>query len=132
MLALAGAMTLIMQLFGENLVGLFVHEQDVIALGGKALKITSLFYLFLGIIYVSRGVLNGVGDAVFSIINGIVEIAGRVGLPLLLLKMTSAGVLTIWLTAGVTWVLAGTACLLRYMSWRRKTEIQKPASYSES
>ena len=33
MLALAGAMTLIMQLFGENLVGLFVHEQDVIALG---------------------------------------------------------------------------------------------------
>ncbi len=132
MLALAGAMTLIMQLFGENLVGLFVHEQDVIALGGKALKITSLFYLFLGIIYVSRGVLNGVGDAVFSIINGIVEIAGRVGLPLLLLKMTSAGVLTIWLTAGVTWVLAGTACLLRYMSWRRKTEIQKPASHSES
>ena len=120
MIALAGAMTLIMQLFGGNLVGLFVHEQDVIELGGKALKITSLFYVFLGVIYVSRGVLNGVGDAVFSFINGIVEIAGRVGLPLLLLGVTAAGVWSIWITAGVTWMLAGISCILRYLSWRKK------------
>ena len=132
MLALAGVMTLIMQLFGENLVGFFIHEQDVIALGGMALKITSLFYLFLGIIYVSRGMLNGIGDAVFSIINWIVEIVGRVGLPLILLQVTSAGVFTIWFTAGITWLLSGIACLMRYMSWRRKTETQKPAGYLES
>ena len=121
MIAVAGVMTLIMQLCGESLVSLFVQEKDVIALGGKALKITSLFYIFLGIIYVSRGVLNGVGDAVFSFINGIVEIAGRVGLPLLLLSLTSAGVWSIWITAGVTWLLAGLSCILRYISWRKKT-----------
>ena len=121
MIAVAGIMTLIMQLSGESLVGLFVQEKDVIALGGKALKITSFFYVFLGIIYVSRGVLNGVGDAVFSFINGIVEIAGRVGLPLLLLSLTSAGVWSIWITAGVTWLLAGLSCILRYISWRKKT-----------
>ena len=120
MIALAGVMLLIMQLFGENLIGLFVKETDVIALGGRALKITSLFYVFLGVIYVSRGVLNGVGDAMFSFINGIVEIAGRVGLPLLLLSVTSAGVWSIWITAGVTWMLAGISCVLRYLSWRRK------------
>ena len=131
MLALASVMTLIMQLFGENLVGLFVHERDVIALGGRALKITSFFYLFLGIIYVSRGVLNGVGDAAFSIINGIVETAGRVGLPLLLLHVMNAGVFTIWLTAGITWMLAGAACLTRYGSWRRKTEIRESADHFE-
>ena len=111
-----------MQLRGEALVGLFVQEKDVIALGGKALKITSLFYVFLGIIYVSRGVLNGIGDAVFSLINGVVEIIGRVGLPLLLLSLTSAGVWSIWITAGVTWLLAGLSCLLRYLSWRKKME----------
>ena len=120
MIAVAGLMLLIMQLFGESLVGLFVHETDVIDLGGKALKITSLFYVFLGIIYVSRGVLNGVGDAVFSFINGIVEIAGRIGLPLLLLGLTAAGVWSIWITAGVTWLLAAFFCILRYISWRRK------------
>ena len=114
-------MTLAMQFFGGSLVRLFVHEPDVIELGGKALRITSLFYIFLGIIYVSRGVLNGVGDAFFSFLNGVVEIIGRVGLPLLLLRITSAGVWSIWITAGVTWVLAGISCILRYISWRKKT-----------
>ncbi|MBQ6257333.1 MAG: MATE family efflux transporter [Clostridia bacterium] len=120
MVVVACAMTLIMQLFGESLVGMFVHEEDVIALGGKALKITSLFYAFLGVIYVTRGVLNGVGDAFFSFVNGVVEIAGRVGLPFLLLHFTAAGVWSIWITAGVTWMLAGTTCVLRYISWKRK------------
>ena len=124
MIAVAGGMTLIMQLCGGSLVSLFVSEKDVIALGGSALKITSLFYVFLGIIYVSRGVLNGVGDAVFSFINGIVEIVGRIGLPLLLLGLTAAGVWSIWITAGVTWLLAGISCILRYLSWRRKAHDQ--------
>ena len=129
MLAVALGMTLVMQLCGESLVGLFVQEKDVIALGGKALKITSLFYIFLGIIYVSRGVLNGIGDAVFSLINGGVEIVGRVGLPLLLLSLTSAGIWSIWITAGVTWLLAGVSCILRYLSWRKKNV---PISDSDS
>lgn len=120
MVAVACLMTLIMQLFGESLVGMFVHEQDVIALGGQALRITSLFYAFLGVIYVTRGVLNGVGDAFFSFVNGAVEIVGRVGLPFLLLHFTAAGVWSIWITAGVTWLLAGASCVLRYLSWKRK------------
>ena len=120
MMGVAAAMTLIMQMWGGSLVGLFVHEQEVIELGSRALKITSLFYVFLGVIYVVRGVLNGVGDAFFSLVNGVVEIAGRIGLPFLLLRFTSAGVWSIWITAGVTWMLAGTSCVLRYISWRRK------------
>ena len=118
--AIACVMTLMMQLWGENLVGLFVHEQEVITMGARALKITSLFYVFLGVIYATRGVLNGVGDAFFSFVNGAVEIVGRVGLPFLLLQLTTAGVWSIWITAGVTWLLAGTSCILRYYSWKRK------------
>ena len=131
MAALAGVMTLIMQLFGGALVSLFVHEPEVIDLGSQALRITSIFYVFLGIIYVSRGVLNGVGDALFSFLNGIVEIAGRVGLPLLLLNLTNIGVWSIWITAGVTWMLAGLTCLLRYFSWRRKLGKSGPPTMPE-
>ena len=111
-----------MQLFGNALVSMFVKETDVIEMGGRALKITSYFYLFLGTIYACRGVLNGVGDALFAFINGIVEIAGRVGLPLLLLHFTTAGVWSIWITAGATWLLAGASCLWRYFSWRKKNQ----------
>jgi Na+-driven multidrug efflux pump len=127
MIAAAGVMTLIMQFFGESLVSLFVHEQDVILMGSKALRITSVFYVFLGVIYITRGVLNGVGDAIFSFINGAVEIVCRVGLPLLLLRLTSAGVWSIWITAGVTWLIAGFFCVLRYISWRKKQERQTQA-----
>ena len=120
-LIIALVMTGVMFLFGKNLVGMFVHETDVIDMGGQALKITSIFYVFLGTIYAARGVLNGVGDAFFSFLNGIVEIAGRIGLPLLLLRLTDIGVWSIWVTAGVTWFLAGTFCLLRYFTWRKRT-----------
>ena len=126
MIAVAGVMTLLMQLFSGSLVSLFVHEKEVIDLGEKALRITSIFYVFLGVIYVCRGVLNGVGDAFFSFINGVVEIAGRIGLPLLLLHFTTAGVWSIWITAGVTWFLAGVSCVLRYISWRKKSRMPIP------
>ena len=117
---LAGLMFLVMRLAGRSLVGLFVNEDDVIGMGSAALRITSCFYLFLGIIYATRGVLNGVGDALFAFINGIVEIAGRIGLPLLLVMIPGTGVWAVWYTAGITWMLAGCSCVMRYLSWRRK------------
>ncbi len=117
---LAGIMFLVMRVWGNNLVGLFVNETEVISLGSRALKITSLFYLFLGTIYATRGVLNGIGDALFAFINGIVEIAGRIGLPVLLSAIPGVGVWAIWYTAGITWMLAGLSCVFRYFSWRRK------------
>ena len=117
---LAALMFLIMRFFGNGLVGLFVKETDVIRLGGSALKITSIFYIFLGTIYATRGVLNGIGDALFAFINGIVEIAGRIGLPVLFSMIPGVGVRAIWVTAGVTWMLAGMSCVFRYFSWLRK------------
>ena len=117
---LSAVMFLIMRVWGDNLVGFFVNEQEVIDLGGSALRITSCFYLFLGLIYAARGVLNGIGDAFFAFINGIVEIAGRICLPLILATIPGVGVWAIWYTAGLTWMLAGLSCIFRYIAWRRK------------
>ena len=125
---LSALMFLIMRLFGTQLVSLFVNETEVISLGSQALQITSCFYLFLGIIYATRGVLNGVGDALFAFINGIVEIAGRIGLPMLLVLIPGIGVWAIWYTAGITWMLAGLSCIFRYLSWRRKNTGSENAS----
>ena len=63
---------------GKIVVQMFVDEIQVIEYGAQALKITSCFYVFLGSIYVTRGLLNGAGDAAFAFINGIVEIFGRI------------------------------------------------------
>ena len=67
-----------------------------------------------------RGILNGIGDALFALINGVVEVICRIGLPLLIVLIPGVGFWSIWWTAGVTWGISALFCLLRYASWRRR------------
>lgn len=107
-------------LFGGPIVSLFVDDAEVIAIGTKALRITGWFYLFLGIINMTRGALNGVGDAMFSFINGIVEMIVRILLPMLFALMPLVGVWGIWWTSGLSWLISAFFCVLRYLSWIKK------------
>lgn len=102
------------QLFGEQIVGIFVTEPEVVAIGAKGLSITSFFYFFLGMIYVARSVLNGAGDAAFAMINGLMEVAGRVGFAVPLTKIPFIGVWGIFFTTGFTWALTGIVSMARY------------------
>ena len=119
-LVFALIMLAVMQTFGEDIMRFFVSEPEVIAMGGHALKLTSLFYFFLGMIYIPRSTLNGVGDALFSFMNGIVEVTGRIVFPFLLVMIPGVGVWSIWWTAGLTWVIASAVCIARYRYWCRK------------
>ncbi len=111
---------IVYQLLCEPLMRMFVKETEVIALGAQGLRLTSWFYIFLALINMTRGVLNGIGDALFAFINGVVEVICRIGLPMLLVLIPGLGLWSIWWTAGVTWMISGLSCLLRYMAWRRK------------
>ena len=102
------------QFGGESIIRIFVDDPEIIAMGAKALQITSIFYFALGTIYVARGVLNGIGDAGFALINGVVEVVGRIGFPLLLTLFPVIGVWGIWLSAGLTWLISGIFALIRY------------------
>ena len=113
-------MTVIMQLFGSRIIRIFVTDPAVTAMGGTALKLTSIFYIFLGIIYTTRGALNGVGDVLFSFINGFSEVICRIFLPMLLMLIPGAGVWSIWWTAGLTWLISALCCLIRYRSWEKR------------
>lgn len=110
----------VMQLFSENIVRIFVDEEPVIVMGAKALRITSYFYVMLGTIYVVRGVLNGLGDSIFALINGIVEVLGRFIAPVLLVGIPAIGLWGIWWSVGIVWSLAGITALMRYFSFRNK------------
>lgn len=114
------AMLPIMQFGSEFIVKLFVNDPEVVHYGVIAMKITSLFYLFLGTIYMTRGVLNGVGDAMFALINGVVEVIGRIVLPVGLTMIPFIDVWGIWWSTALTWVISAFFCVLRYVSWRKK------------
>ena len=110
----------IMQFFGSNIVSIFVDDADVIAMGGRAIQISSLFYIFLGVIYSIRGVLGGLGDAFFSLLNGIVEVIGRFTVPFILTAIPAIGLWGIWWSVGIVWFMAGFTAWLRYRSYGLK------------
>ena len=114
------AMIPIIQIFGNPIASLFVKEPEVIRMGAKALRITSLFYIFLGIIYVARGILNGIGDATFALINGITEVVGRFVVPVLLTSVAFIGVWGIWWSVGIVWFLSGLTAWLRYLYMKNR------------
>ncbi len=113
-------------LFGEQIVGIFVNDPEVIAIGAKAIRINSICYFGLGMIYVPRSVLNGCGDTGFAMINGVTEVICRVVFSLILTSIPFLGYWGIWLTTGLTWALTGVVCVIRYMKgkWRTKSIVK--------
>ena len=68
----------------------------------------------------TRGVLNGIGDAMFALINGIVEVIGRIIIPVAMTMIPFVGVWGIWWATGLTWLVSALFCWLRYISWKKK------------
>ena len=114
-------------LFGNAIMRLFVKNEEVISIGAKALRITSLMYFPLGMIYVTRGLLNGAGDAFYAMINGLIEVAGRIGFANTLVWISTIGVWGIWWATGLTWVITGAASVIRYRQgrWKRMSVVEK-------
>jgi putative MATE family efflux protein len=123
MLLFSVLMLPLMQFFGQGIIRIFVSEEPVIQMGAKALQITSLFYVMLGLIYVVRGVLNGLGDAVFAMFNGIVEVFGRFIVPVVMVGLPAVGLWGIWWSVGIVWAISGATAVMRY--WYFKWKIQR-------
>ena len=117
----SAVMFVVMVFFGENIISIFTDQAKAIEIGGKGLRITGMFYFFLGLIYVFRGMLNGVGDAAFALIKGLTEVVGRIGFATILVAIPAIGMWGCWYTNALTWALAGMACVLRYTfgNWRK-------------
>lgn len=101
--------------FSEQIVHIFVKEPEVIRIGAKALQFTSVFYFALGMIYVPRAVLNGCGDAMFAMLNGVTEVSCRIGFSQVFTRVPKLGWWSIWVTTIATWVITSMVCSWRYL-----------------
>ena len=125
MLITAGFGTLMLAVFAltaNYIVGFFVTDALVVEIGGKALLLSACFYVPLGFIHTTSGLLNGAGDVLFAFLNGLAEVIGRIGFAAVLVMIPGVGMWSVWLTTCLTWVLTAVMCLVRYKSgiWRKK------------
>lgn len=131
MVILTAVLVTAMQLFGRSIAGMFVSDENVIGLAAQGLKITSLFYITLGMIYVIRGVLTGIGDAFFSLFNGIVEVIGRFTVPVLLTAYLGFGERGIWISSGIVWAISGITAWFRYLTYfRSRIEVPRGSAFT--
>ena len=123
---IAVSVMIIFWIFAPQLVSIFGDNQEAAEKAIDGLRITSSFYLFLGMIYPTRNVLNGSGDANFSLFTGIVECAGRIGLayPLTLVPFIGGGgSYGVFYATGITWILNSVFSVIRYKRGKWKNII---------
>lgn len=108
-------------IFAPQIVSVFGDSKAVLEIGVDGLRITSSFYIFLGLIYTTRYVLNGAGDTMFSLFTGIVECIGRVGFAYPLTLIPFMGKYGVFFATGFTWFLNGMFSLVRYRmgKWKK-------------
>lgn len=124
-LAFTGAIMLAFLLFSGNIVSIFVNDAEVIALASKALRFSCFFYAALGAVHVTRGLLNGVGDTRYAMLNGAGEVFGRVVFSSILLEMGFAH-WSVWGTTCLTWFLVAVMGIIRYRKgkWRNHALVE--------
>ena len=113
--------TVIFWITTPYIVSIFGKDPDVRNIAVIGLRITSCFYIFLGLIYTTRNVLNGAGDTMFSLFTGIVECIGRVVFAYPLTLIPFMGKYGVFYATGLTWFLNGGFSLIRYKlgKWKR-------------
>lgn len=110
---------------GQYIMRLFTKkdEIEVVRYGFEGIRITCLFYTFLGMIFVTRNFLSGAGDIRIPMIMGIVEVICRVTFSRTLSDLI--GYKGIFLATALTWAVTGMFGTLRVISgkWKNKSVV---------
>lgn len=107
---------------GEYIMRLFTKPEDyeVVKTGIIAIRITSFFYPFVGIIFITRNFLSGVGDIKVPLLMGVSEMIFRISFAYLFTAWF--GFRGIWWATAINWALTAAVGMYRVASgkWKDK------------
>lgn len=108
--------------FAKQLMQIFVDKGDIetIMEGVKYLRIEGSFYCGIGCLFLFYGLYRALGKPGMSVILTIISLGTRVVLAYLLSMIPSLGVLGIWWSVPIGWVLADIVGLVYYLVRREK------------
>lgn len=112
-------------IFAGDLMRIFVDAEEVLILseGVRYLRIEGAMYVGIGILFLWYGYFRGIGRPHISLILTVISLGTRVVLSYALAPNTPLGVVAIWCSIPVGWILADVAGLVFYR--RRGTSVSQ-------
>lgn len=110
------AASLLIWTFARALMLIFVQESEtqILVEGVRYLRIVGLFYLGIGCLFLWYGLYRAIGKPSMSLVLTIVSLGTRVSLSYFLSKIPAVGVVGIWCSIPIGWVLADLLGLVKY------------------
>lgn len=119
--------SLIAVIFPEYLLGIFIREPEVVALGTSYLHIVGSGYILFAIMFVSNGIINGAGHTFVSTISTLISL-WIVRIPLATYLTHKMGTVTgIWIAISLSFGVSMIISLSYYFSGRWKKAIKRHA-----
>ena len=117
--------TVIIFLFGDQLLSLFLDPGDTsgaLGCGLTYMHTVSLFYILMGLLFVSNGMLRGSGDMGAFTLSSMANLFSRVAVAYALAYLTPLGANAIWWSIPAGWAIGSVVSLLRVKSskWMRQ------------
>lgn len=115
--------TVVIYLFGPNLLGLFLKqgaEGSAMSYGLKYMQTVSVFYVLMGFMFVGNGLLRGAGDMGAFMLSSMSNLFVRVAMAYLLAHFIGAS--AIWWSIPAGWAVGSVFSFLRIRSgkWKLK------------
>ena len=114
--------SLLVFISAEPLMGLFIDlsETAVIAEGVRYLRIEGAFYCLIGVLFLLYGLYRALGRPGMSVVLTVVSLGTRVGLAYALAAVPAFGVIGIWWSVPIGWLLADALGVGYYLIRQKK------------
>lgn len=114
-IALSILMVFVMRIWGTDIIGAFIGTatEEIIDIAHRYLLISTIFYFFLGQIFIYRNALQGMGETIFPLFACIAELIMRAFAAVYLAM--KFGYIGIFYSGPIAWISASTILFLGYM-----------------
>lgn len=93
---------------------------EIIKIGAEYLRIEGSFYIFIGLLFLLYGFYRGVGRPAMSLVLTIISLGTRVVLAYYLASIPQIGLIGIWVSIPIGWILADLVGLIYYKLFNKK------------
>ena len=125
--AICAFIGIMLYFFGGSLIGVFLDPEkctnfaNIISIGSEYLRVVGCFYFILGMLYITTGLLRGVGEAFWAMVATLVNFGCRVAFAYIMVAIVNK-VGIIWWSNLVGWCCGTLVALICYLSgrWKKK------------